>query len=284
MSMRTSTNTPVAGLGTEAVPAGPAAVRAQRRHRVLPSGLVLLARLALLGVCILAWHLVAANQWIDPTVTSAPGAVADWFSTAMRTSEFWSNLWATLSATLIAWVLASIAGIVIGLSLALLPWVERVVNPFLSALNAMPRIALAPLFVMAFGLTINAKIALAFSLVVFIAISAARAGVMSVDRDLTRLAEVLGATRRQRFVKILVPVAIPSIFGGLRLGLIYALLGTVTAELIGSVNGLGQQLQSAASLFETDVMYGLLIVLAIVAAVINTFMELLERRLLRWQS
>lgn len=242
-----------------------------------------LARVVFLAVLLGGWQVVASYELVDPTVSSSPGDVLDWLGEALAGAELWSNLGSTLTASLIAWALAGVIGTVIGIGLALLPWLEKVVNPYLSALNALPRIALAPLFVVAFGLTINSKIALAFSIVVFMAINAARTGVASVDIDLTRLAEVLGATKVERFFKVLLPVAVPSIFGGLRIGLIFALLGTLTAELIGSIDGIGQQLQEAAGLFQTDAIYGLLIVLALTATLINSAMGVVERHLLQWQ-
>jgi NitT/TauT family transport system permease protein len=263
--------------------ARPATATRRRNWNVKGQLALLAARLAFLGLLIGSWWIVARFELMDPTVTSSPGAVFDWLGEALAGSELWTNLWATLLATSIAWVFANIVGVIFGITLALLPRFEAVVNPFISAFNALPRIALAPLFIVAFGLTISSKIALAFSIVVFLAISAARTGVASVDIDHTRLAEVLGASKVQRFFKILLPVAVPSIFGGLRLGFIYALLGTLTAELIGSVNGIGQQLQLAAGLFQTEAIYGLIIVLAVVATTINSAMGLAERRLLRWR-
>jgi len=262
----------------------PKQARAGRKPRnVKGAALLFAARLAFLGLLIGTWWVVARQELADPTVTSSPGKVFGWLGEALGGEVLWTNLWATLLATTIAWVLANAVGVTFGITLALLPRFEAVVMPFISAFNAMPRIALAPLFVVAFGLSMTSKIALAFSIVVFLAITAARAGVASVDIDHTRLAEVLGATKTQRFFKILLPVAVPSIFGGLRLGFIYALLGTLTAELIGSVNGIGQQLQQAAALFQTEAIYGLLIVLAVVATTINGVMGVAERRILRWQ-
>ena len=180
-------------------------------------------------------------------------------------------------------VLASIAGVAIGMALALLPTVEVVVSPYLDALNAMPRIALAPVFVVVFGLTIHSKVALAFSIVVFIVLTATRAGVRSVDIDLMRLSESLGANKWQMFSKILLPVATPAIFGALRLGVIYSLLGAVTSELIAAREGIGQVLQQSASLFKIDAVYGILILLAVIATVLNLGMVKLEQWILRWQ-
>lgn len=232
---------------------------------------------------IAAWQLVVSLQLIDRTVSSSPIEVWNALATAVTGSELWLNLADTMIAAVLAFVMASVVGVVTGIGLALLPSVEKVVAPFLDAINAMPRIALAPVFVVAFGLSISSKIALAFSIVVFMVISAARAGVRSVDVDVAVLARTLGATRRQMFTKVLVPVAVPSIFGGLRLGLIYSILGVVTAELIASRSGVGQLLQKYAGLFQTAEMYAVLIALAVVAGLINAGMTRLESVILRWQ-
>ena len=122
------------------------------------------------------------------------------------------------------------------------------------------------------------------SVVVFMLITSARAGMQAIDVDIVRLARSLGANRRQLFFKVMLPVAVPSIFGGLRLGVIYSILGVLTSELIGAKNGIGQLLQEYASLFQIEAVYGLLIVLAIVASSINSIMSWLERRILRWQA
>ena len=272
--------TPEATQGPHAERKQPAASRRPPADRVALFG----ARLAVLVALIGLWQLVVTLRLFDPTVTSKPSAVASYLWQALGQSAFWSNLWATVEATLIAFVLASCVGIVIGVSLGLLPRVEKIIDPYLSAFNAMPRIALAPVFIVAFGLTLTAKLAVAFSIVVFIVITSARAGVRSVDNDIMRLSTVLGANRRQLFMKILIPTAIPAIFGGLRLGVIYSLLGVVTAELIGSNNGIGQMLQTASGNFRTDEIWALLIVLAIVASAINAIMAAAERHLLRWQQ
>jgi NitT/TauT family transport system permease protein len=255
--------------------------RSRKAHKKL---VLYTLRLAVLGVLLAAWQITVHLKLMDRTVTSTPHDVFAWLGPSLVGSTLWVNLWATLEASLIAFTLASGVGIVVGISLALLPKVERVIDPYLNAFNAMPRIALAPVFVVAFGLTIQAKIALAFTIVVFVLITSARAGVRSVDVEHLRLSTVLGASRFQMFTKILFPVAVPSIFGGLRLAVIYSLLGTLTAELLGSNNGIGQQLQVASGLFRTDEIYALLIVLAIAATLINGAMGMLERHLLRWQG
>jgi len=265
-------------------------VRSSTRRRaprdVRGAAWLLVARLGVLGVLVGVWQLVVSLKLLDTTVTSRPSAVFTYLGNAVvgaGGTNMWPNLAATMEAAAIAFGLAAAAGVTVGVALALLPRIEKVIDPYLSAINAMPRIALAPIFVVAFGLSMTSKVALAFSIVVFIMITSARAGVRSVDGDIARLAAVLGANKRQRFTKILLPVAVPSIFAGLRLGIIYALLGVVTSELIASTNGIGEMLQQAAGIFRIDEVYGLLIILAVVASLINVLMGMLERHLLRWQ-
>ena len=252
-------------------------------HRARGHAVLLIEQIGFGILLVGAWQLVSTRHWINSAAMSSPSAVWDYLSNALTTRLMWTNLSATLEATMLAFALASVAGVVIGVSLALLPRIERVVAPYIDAMNAMPRIALAPVFVIMFGITLSAKVALGVSIVVFIVLSAARAGVRSVDIDITVLARVLGASKPQLFFKVLLPVAVPSIFAGLRLGLIYSLLGVVTSELIASRDGLGQLIQTYASNFDIAAVYGILIILAVIAVAMNAIMGAAERWLLRWR-
>ena len=237
-----------------------------------------------LGVALLGlWQLAAAEKWPDPVLAKSPVQSWDYLVGAARSGALWSNTWSTMTAVLIAWVLAGLAGVVAGLALGLMPRTERVLSPYLDAANAMPRIALAPLLIVALGIGTSAKVALALTLVFFIVLSGARAGVRSTDAEWLRLSTVLGARKHQLFFKVLLPVATPAIFAALRLGLIYSLLGVVGSELISARDGLGQLIAYDSSVFQMDGVYGILVLLAVIAVVLNQLMALLERRLLRWQ-
>ena len=237
-----------------------------------------------LGVALLGlWQLAAAEKWPDPVLAKSPVQSWDYLVGAARSGALWSNTRSTMTAVLIAWVLAGLAGVVAGLALGLMPRTERVLSPYLDAANAMPRIALAPLLIVALGIGTSAKVALALTLVFFIVLSGARAGVRSTDAEWLRLSTVLGARKHQLFFKVLLPVATPAIFAALRLGLIYSLLGVVGSELISARDGLGQLIAYDSSVFQMDGVYGILVLLAVIAVVLNQLMALLERRLLRWQ-
>ncbi|RZK69260.1 MAG: ABC transporter permease subunit [Rhodococcus sp. (in: high G+C Gram-positive bacteria)] len=142
---------------------------------------------------------------------------------------------------------------------------------------------IAPLFIVALGINTSAKVALASTLVFFIVMSGARAGVRSTDAEWLRLSTVLGANKYQMFLKVLIPVATPAIFAALRLGLIYSLLGVVGSELISARNGLGQLIATYSATFQMEAVYAILLFLAVIAVVLNQVMSHAERRFLRWQ-
>lgn len=249
------------------------------RETLIVRGAQLMVGLALLGL----WQLAASAGWPEPVLAKSPGQTASYLVDAAGSGELWSNTKATLTAVLAAWVLAGLGGMVAGVALGLAPRVERVLTPYLDAANAMPRIALAPLFIVALGINTSAKVALASTLVFFIVLSGARAGVRSTDAEWLRLSTVLGAGKLQLFVKVLLPVATPAIFAALRLGLIYSLLGVVGSELISARDGLGQLIAYYSSTFRMEAVYGILLLLGLVAVALNQLMGLVERWLLRWQ-
>lgn len=264
----------LAGHDAPAAGALPALARVLRDNRFVHQA-------AVLGLVLLAWQLVYPLG--GPALGKGPADVWRAFSELVRSGDLQENLWATMQAVLIALAIAAVAGTAIGLGLALLPRVEAAVSPLLSGLNSMPRIALAPLFIIAFGIGLEAKVVLATSVVVFVFILNARAGVKSADPDMVRMATVMGFGKVQIFFKVLLPVAMPSIFAALRLGVIYSLLSVVASELISSRDGLGQLVALYSNQFRLDNVYAILIVLAVVASILNTFTGLAESWVLRWQ-
>jgi NitT/TauT family transport system permease protein len=256
------------------------------RRRIRPSRETLVVRVlqvavgaALIGL----WQWAAVVRWPDPVLAKSPLQSWDYLVSAARSGVLWSNTRSTMTAVLIAWVLAGLTGVLAGLVLGLMPRTERVLNPYLDAANAMPRIALAPLLIVALGIGTSAKVAVAATLVFFIALSGARAGVKSTDSEWLRLSAVLGARKHHTFFKVLLPVATPAIFAALRLGVIYSLLGVVGSELISARDGLGQLIAYDSSVFQMDGVYAILVLLAVIAVILNQLMSFLERRLLRWQ-
>ncbi len=243
-----------------------------------------LGHLVFIAAFIAIWEYASANRLLDPTFFGRPsGIVAYLWRGFIAERTLWNDLFYTVLAATIAFWAGSICAVLVGLLFAMLPRVHRACEPYLTLLNAMPRIALAPLFLLWFGLGIGSKIAVAVSLTFFIVLSSTVAGIKGVNSDHLVLSRALGATPSQIFFKVTLPSAVPIIFSGLRLGLVYALLGVVGAELLAAEHGLGQVLAYLQSTFDMDGVMALLFLLALLGLSITFIMNWLERRLLVWQ-
>jgi NitT/TauT family transport system permease protein len=241
-------------------------------------------RATLAVVFIAFWELCARTGYADPVFFGSPSGIYHFLVQGLFIERdlYWQAYW-TIGGTLIAFVLGSAAAIVAGLLFVIYPMAEKVLEPAFAGLNALPRIALAPLFLLWFGLGLASKIALGVSLTFFIVLASTTAGIRSVSADHLTLAKTLGATPAQIFRCITLPGAIPTIFAGLRLGLIYALLGVVGGEIIAAQHGLGQLLAYLAGVFQTDGVFAVLLLLAVLGTALTQLTEKLERVLLRWQ-
>lgn len=257
--------------------------RAPRRWVTRSKVVLRLWQLVVLAALVGIWQLVISTRLVDPIIGKSPSQVLSFLDRSASSGQLWRSTAATMEAVVVAFGLASVVGVAIGITLGLLRGVERVVTPFFDAANAMPRIALAPVFIVWLGIGIGAKVALAFSIVVFIVVAAAQAGVRSADPEVLRMSAVFGITKPQLFYKVLLPASVPAIFSGLRLGLVYALLGVVGSEIIASQIGLGQLITLYSNSYQMDAVYGILLVLAVIASVLNMIMATAERWLLRWR-
>lgn len=230
------------------------------------------------------WELLSARGILDPTFFGRPSGIAMYLWNGFIVERnLWNDLFYTVLAATIAFWGGSIAAILVGLLFAMLPRLHQACEPYLTLLNSMPRIALAPLFLLWFGLGIGSKIAVAISLTFFIVLSSTVAGIKGVNSDHLVLSRALGAKPSQVFFKVTLPSAVPIIFSGLRLGLVYSLLGVVGAELIAAEHGLGQVLAYLQSTFDMDGVMALLFLLSLLGLSITVAMNYLERKLLIWQ-
>lgn len=230
------------------------------------------------------WQVTASRGWVDQLLIGSPVGIAEY----LRDKLFGDGAlivdfgW-TMLGTLIAFASGALAAIATGVLFVMSPRVERALDPILVAVNSMPRIALAPLFLIWFGLGLGSKVAIGFSLCYFIILSSTVAGGRSVSQDHVVLATTLGASAWRKFINFTLPTAVPTLFAGLRLGLVYSLLGVVGGEIIASEHGLGQQLSLLSSQFNTNGVLGILLLLALTGAAINALMNALENMLLRWR-
>jgi len=267
-------------LPLDVAPPEPATTHWYRRRRLIVWG----GRIAIPLVLGLTWELLVNHGTLDPFFTSKPSKILSFFVNEVPTRTTATNLWVTLKETLGGFALGASAGVLTGLLLARFPLAYDITRPFITAVNSLPRVALYPLFVLWFGLGSTSKVVQAVSLVYFILLYATLGAIGNVDPDLVRLSRSVGFSQRRTFVKVMLPWAVPGIFAGLELGLVYAFLGAVVGEMLAAQAGIGQQLQLYANTFRTDAVFGTLLLLALVATSLAMVMEMIKRRLMRYRD
>lgn len=243
-----------------------------------------LERAILLIVIVIGWHVAVERQWVEPIYAATPAETASSLRALLGDETFWSDLSVTLRTALAGWAIGATAGLFAGLLLGRWRHARRVLGPYLTFVNAVPKIALAPIIILWFGIGESSKVALAALVVFFIVQVPTTAAVALTDPDLDTVATTLGATEVQKYVKVYLPGILAAVFGALRLGAIYALLAVVFGEFLASRSGLGQRLISVTNQFNMGEAFALMIVLALLALAVNGGIGLVERRLLRWQE
>ncbi len=229
------------------------------------------------------WEWATRAGWINPFWVSSPGRILIDLYVRVASGSIFLHTWVTLYEAFLGFGTGAAVGIFTGFLLARWERAARVLDPYVTALNSLPRVALAPLFILWFGIGATSKIVLAFSLVVFILLVNTYAGGKNVDQDFIIIARLLGANSRQLMIKVILPSSIPWIFAGLRLGLAYALIGAVVGEVIVSQAGLGYLIAYSAGVFNTTGVFSALFILMLIAMVVNELMKAVERKLLRWR-
>ena len=201
----------------------------------------------------------------------------------LATPSIWKDAWATASTATGGLVLGAIVGIPAGIAFHAFPALRRGLNPFVVMFNSLPRPALAPIFILWFGLGAYAKLAVSFSLVFFVMLLNTLAGLAKVDPDIDQLARSLGMSGWRRFRHIDLMSALPSIIAGLRLSAVYSVLGVVVAEIVASYHGLGQRLTIDTNSMAIASAFSILFIMTVVAIVLDYGVSLLER-IVKWQG
>lgn len=240
-------------------------------------------QLLLLVVILLAWHLASRDSKVA-FFFGEPLKVADriwsWFVTA---GDIYKHLWVTLSETVLAFVIGTVAGLGCGLWLGLSPAASAILDPYIKAANSMPRVILAPIFGMWFGLGIWSKVALAVTLVFFIVFFNVYQGVREVSPTLLDNARMLGARRRQLLRHVYLPSATSWVFSSLHTSVGLAFVGAVVGEYLGSASGVGYLILQAEGTFDVNTVFAGIVVLTAFALVLDYLVGLGEKRLMKWQ-
>jgi NitT/TauT family transport system permease protein len=247
---------------------------------------VLAARLALVALWLGSWEL-AATYWIDPFFYSKPSAIwqklITWFTNGTSAGSIWTQISYTLQEAVYGFALGAVAGVVIGVVLGRARFVADVLAPFIKAANAIPRIVLASLFVIWFGLGMSSKVATAFVLVFFGVFFNAFQGAREVSKVVDDNARILGASQWQLMRTVVLPSATSWILASLHTAFGFALIGAIVGEYAGSDKGLGLLISQSQGTFDAAGIYAAMIITTVLALVAEAVLTVVERRLTKWQ-
>lgn len=259
-----------------------AARRARRTHRAVVWCLRMVVLVAVFG----AWELLATYV-IDPFYYSKPSLIVArlwaWFTVGTSKGSIWSNLGVTLQEAVYGFLLGAVLGVVLGILFGRARLLAEVLSPFVQALNAVPRIVLAALFIIWFGLGLESKVATALVLVFFPVFFNAFQGAREVDRNLVDNARILGASRMQVLRSIVVPSATSWILASLHTAFGFALIGAIVGEYAGAAKGVGLLISTAQGTFDAAGIYAGMILSTVLALLAELVLGAVERRLLRWR-
>ncbi len=244
---------------------------------------ILAYRIAFGVALVLGWEAVVRSGFFNETFLPRPSTIL-FALIGLSDAELVIHVAITLYSALVGFGLGVFVGVTIGVTLGSLPRVNEVFAPYIAVFNALPRIALAPLFILWFGIGPTAHIALVFSIVVFIVMNNAIAGALSVDRDHVILSRLSRASRWKFVSKVIFPTAVPWIFAAMRLAWAYALAGAVVGQMFLGQKGLGYIITASSGVFNIANIFAALIVTVIVAWAVDTVIRYAERKVLRWRT
>jgi NitT/TauT family transport system permease protein len=244
---------------------------------------VLLGRLVV-GVLFFAFWEYASGTLVDPLFISKPSLVAMRLWRWVVTGNLWNHLSITLYATVLGFGIGAFVGFALGLLFGRNQLVADIFDPYITALYSIPKIALAPLFIIWFGIGIESKVAVSASIVFFVVFLNTYAGVRDVNPLYVHATRIMGGGQAEVLRHVIIPSASTWVITGLKVSVPYALVGTVIGEFMSSNRGIGFIISQATGLFDTTSVFAGLITLAVVGALINLALKHLEARLLRWKG
>jgi NitT/TauT family transport system permease protein len=247
----------------------------------------------LLALCLALWHVFTSPTLLPPFYFAEANQAAFFFGEPLKvlarllqwfvSGDIYQHLWVTLVETLLAFLIGTGFGVVIGLWLALSPMTSAILDPYIKAVNAMPRVILAPIFFVWFGLGIASKVALGVTLVFFIVFFNVYQGVREVSPVVLANARMLGASPRHLLRHVYMPSAMSWVFASLHNSVGLAFVGAVVGEYLGSAKGVGYLILQAEGTFDINTVFAGIVLLTAFALALDWVVGIAERRLMVWQ-
>jgi NitT/TauT family transport system permease protein len=253
----------------------------------LPKGPVINSRgfLVLLPglITLIAWEISAWRWPIVAKLVSQPSDVARGIVNVVWTGEIWQHLEATLTEMAVGYAVGSLSGVSLGFLFGRVKLLGEIFNPYISLFNGIPKVALAPVFVIWFGIGLMSKIAIIMTMVFFVVFINTFAGLRSINEEYVAITRIMGASRWQVVREVFLPATLPFILVGLRAGIPFSVIGAVVGEFIAATKGLGYFINYHQGTFDTNGIFVGVAILAGLVVVLDGLLSIMERRLLKWR-
>jgi NitT/TauT family transport system permease protein len=263
-------------LETATLPVTPKRGRARRAK-------LLLARLAAAAILLGFWE-IAATDWVDPFWLARPSAIAERLWGLAASGDLWQHGLATIRNALAGLLLSVAVGVPIGLLFGANRFIADVIEPIFLGLYSLPRVALAPLVILWFGIGDASKVVMAFSMVVFLVVLNTYEGVRAVDRELLDMVRVMRGSPAYLARRVVLPSIVPWVFASIRAGVGLALVGAVLGEFLGANRGLGWYVEFSAGRLDVTGVFTGLSALLIVGILLNEVARVIEARFLKYRA
>lgn len=240
-------------------------------------------RLAILAVILTLWEFVS-GRFLAPYLISTPSKIWTVFWSWVKDGSLFYHAGITATEAFAGFILGALAGMVLGAALGRARGLAELLNPFIIAFYSIPKVALAPLFIIWFGIGMEMKVVLTATIVFFLVFLNTYTGVRGVSRELTTILQLMGASEAQLIRKVILPSAVVWVFTGLRLSVPYAVIGAIVGEIIASNRGLGYLLSHASSQFNTAAVFAALLTIILLSALLNGAVNALASLATPWQQ
>jgi len=258
--------------------------RADMRRR---RAVVILVRLAILVTVLGGWELGARTGLIDPFFFASPSGIADqiwiWITEGTSQGPLSEQIIVTLEETALGFLIGAVGGVICGILLGRNKFLADVFSIYIKIANSIPRVVLGSIFIIALGLGMASKVALAVVMVFFVVFANAFQGVREADRALIANAQILGASRSQITRTVIVPSAMSWILASLHVSFGFALVGAVVGEFLGAKKGVGLMISTAQGTFNANGVFAAMVILAVLALVVEFIITLAENHLVKWR-
>jgi NitT/TauT family transport system permease protein len=234
-------------------------------------------------ITLIAWEISAWHWPVVAKLVSQPSDVARGVANVVWTGEIWQHLEATLTEMAVGYAVGALTGVSLGFLFGRVKLLGEIFNPYISLFNGIPKVALAPVFVIWFGIGLMSKIAIIMTMVFFVVFINTFAGLRSINEEYVAIIRIMGASRWQVVREVFLPATLPFILVGLRAGIPFSVIGAVVGEFIAATKGLGYFINYHQGTFDTNGIFVGVAILAGLVVVLDGLLSIVERRLLKWR-